>query len=421
MIELPLHPLEMIFWFAAALVGYTYLGYPLCVYSLASIRRRSEPKEPAYRGGVSVVLAVYNEELVIERRLTELTSMLTRSGRQGEIIVVSDGSTDATVQLARATQNDLVRVLELPQNVGKATALNEGVAAARHDIVVFADVRQTWALDALARLLERFADPAVGAVSGELVIESSPGVMAGVGLYWRYEKWLRKQESRVHSTVGVTGAISAVRRALYRPIPPRTLLDDVYWPLAVVLQGYRVVFEKNAIAYDRLPEKPADEFRRKVRTLSGNFQLVSRLPALLVPWRNPVWLQLVSHKLLRLAAPWALLLMLIVSPFLEGPFYWLLFVFQLSGYGLAVAGIWTRSQSYTRVSAAAASFLVLNAAAWLAFWVWVTGKAARSWHKARYHAGPAPLRAGSASDGQAVTPSLTLPARQATHPAAERV
>jgi cellulose synthase/poly-beta-1,6-N-acetylglucosamine synthase-like glycosyltransferase len=145
-----------------------------------------------------------------------------------------------------------VRVVKLPENVGKAAALSAGVAEARNDVVVVADARQTWAPDALARLLENFDDPEVGAVSGELHVESSPGVMAGVGLYWRFEKWMRRREGLVHSTVGVTGAIAAVRRGLFRPIPAGTILDDVYWPLVVAMQGYRVVFDGRARAFDRL-------------------------------------------------------------------------------------------------------------------------------------------------------------------------
>ena len=193
---------------------------------------------------------------------------------------------------------------------------------------------------ALARLVENFADPAIGAVSGDLVLESAPGVLAGVGLYWRFEKWLRKQESRLGSQVGVTGAISAVRRPLFQPIPPGTLLDDVYWPMRVVLQGYRVVHDERAKAFDRLPEMPRDEFRRKVRTLAGNFQLLTLLPvAALFPWSNRVWWQWLSHKLMRLAVPWALLGMLISCVFLTEDIYQIFLWLQLAGYGVGLLGL----------------------------------------------------------------------------------
>src|SRR5262249_24591108 len=152
------------------------------------------------------------------------------------------------------------------------------------------------------------ADSAVGAVSGELVVESAPGVMAGVGVYWHFEKWLRRAESGFDSMVSVTGCIAAARRELFRPIPAGTILDEVYWPLNVAMAGYRVVHESRARAYDRLPERARDEFARKVRTLAGNFQLMAVMPKSLAPWRNRLWWQFVSHRVLRLAVPWALLL-----------------------------------------------------------------------------------------------------------------
>jgi len=279
----------------------------------------------------------------------------------------------------------IARVIELPTNMGKAAALSAGCAEASNDVLVFADARQTWAPEALGHLLENFDDPSVGGAGGDLVVEEAPGVMAGVGLYWRYEKWLRRTESRLHSSVGLTGAICSVRRELFRPIPPGTILDDVYWPLRVVMQGHRVVHDDRARAYDRLPDRARDEFRRKVRTLSGNFQLIARLPSVLLPWRNPIWWQFASHKPARLLVPWALLGALGLAAALGGPLYRSLFLVQVACYlvGLAGAiGLGTRS----RVVSAASSFLVLNAAAWMAFWVWLTGRSARSWGKVAYRA-----------------------------------
>jgi poly-beta-1,6-N-acetyl-D-glucosamine synthase len=381
--------LQTSFWVALAFIVYTYALYPLLVAAAARLRRRAVRRDAPFTGSVSVILAVHNEEANIERRLGEFTDLVAASGREGEIVVVSDGSTDGTAVLAKAWTKGDVQVFDLPDNVGKAAALTQGCAAARHDILVFADARQTWAPDALETLLANFADPAVGAVSGDLMLEGSQGVLAGVGLYWRFEKWLRKNESRLHSVVGLTGAISAVRRPLFRPIPKRTLLDDVYWPMQVVLQGYRAVHEDRAKAFDRLPQQPRDEFCRKVRTLSGNLQLVSRLPAVLVPGRNPIWWQFVSHKLCRLLVPWAMLVLLVTNALLPEVGWRIFLELQLGGYALGLTGLWQGARSRSRLVAAAGSFLVLNAAAWLAFWVWVSGKAARSWHKTRYESVPA--------------------------------
>jgi cellulose synthase/poly-beta-1,6-N-acetylglucosamine synthase-like glycosyltransferase len=377
-------PLEIVFWLCVVCVLYPYAGYPL-VLALAAWLRRLTPRRLVDRpGSVSIVLAAHNEEKNIERRLDELTGLIAHAGVSGEVIVVSDGSTDATVALARPFSKQAVRVIDLPERVGKAAALSHGCAQATGEVFVFADVRQTWDAQALERLLDNFTDPSVGAASGDLLLHDSSGVLSGVALYWRYEKMLRRLESQVGSVVGSTGAISAVRRRLFYPIPPGTLLDDVYWPLQVAMQGYRVVHDSRAIAYDRLPERARDELRRKVRTLAGNFQLLARLPAALLPWRNPLWGQFVSHKLLRLAVPWALMGMLLCSLLLPGAAYRLCLYWQLTGYGLALVGLCPAISCRSRLASAAASFLVLNSAAWLAFWVWLTGKAGQSWHKVVY-------------------------------------
>jgi cellulose synthase/poly-beta-1,6-N-acetylglucosamine synthase-like glycosyltransferase len=380
---------EITFWACAACVLYTYAGYPLLLMAAAWLRRRPAAALGRLPRSVSFVVAARDEETRIEARLDELTKLIAAAGVQGEVIVVSDGSTDRTVELARSRAKDGVRVFDVPASSGKAAALTVGCEEAIHEIIVFADTRQTWAPDALQLLLENFADPAIGAVSGNLIVETAPGVLAGVGLYWRYEKWIRRQESRVHSQVGVTGAISAVRRELFQGIPRGVILDDVYWPLRVAMQGFRVVHDSRAHAYDHLPERTTDEFRRKVRTLSGNFQLVSRLPSAVLPWRNPIWLQFISHKLMRLVVPWALLALLALSALLPGAVYRIALCVQLAAYIMGLAGIWNVAGERARLASAAGGFIVLNAAAWLGFWFWLSGKTAKSWRKIVYQAKPA--------------------------------
>ena len=373
---------EIGFWICVVLVLYPYALYPLWLALLRRVCPRPVHRASGVRLSVSFVVAAYNEEENIETRLRELLELLDRSGLTGEILVVSDGSTDDTARIVRQVGGANIHLLELSERVGKAAALSYAAAHAHHDILVFADVRQRWAPDALQRLLENFADPSVGAVSGDLVVETAPGTLAGVGLYWQYEKWLRRQESAIGSQVGVTGAIAACRRSCFRAIPDGTLLDDVYWPLQVAMQGYRVIHDSRAIAYDRLPPRPKDEFRRKVRTLAGNFQLAARLPSALLPWRNPVWFAFVSHKLARLIVPWALIGLLLCSWQSEGWFYQFALILQLLGYTLGVISL--LGWSSHRLVSAAGSFVLLNAAAWVAFWVYFSGRASSSWKKVPY-------------------------------------
>ena len=374
------------FWLGAATVVYVYLLYPVLVWALGGVRpeRRREAGAQPTTAAFSVVLAVHDEAARISGRLDELLTLTGNTRRKAEVVVVADGCTDATAALARAHPSPLVRVIELSENEGKASALSRGSEVATGDILVFADARQRWAAGSLQRLLDNFNRPEVGAVTGELILDAPDGVLEGVGLYWRYEKWLRRNEGRLHSTVGVSGAISAVRRELFRPIPQGVLLDDLYWPLQVVMQGRRVVYDEGAIAYDRLPERARDEFLRKVRTLSGNFQLAAVLPQALLPWRNPIWAQFISHKLLRLAVPWALLAVLLASASLEGPLYHIAFAVQVLFYGLALLVLGGVRGPRWRVATAAAGFVVLNAAAWLAFWIWICGRTEGAWRKVAY-------------------------------------
>jgi cellulose synthase/poly-beta-1,6-N-acetylglucosamine synthase-like glycosyltransferase len=379
---------EIAFWISFSVVAYTYFGYPALLALL--VRPKSHPsfRTVQSRVSVSVVIAAHNEAKTISSRVSGMIRQMSEAETAGEVIVVSDGSTDETAKCVRELGGP-VRLIELPTNQGKASALNVGCSASQSEILVFADARQTWESGALRQLIKPFCDPSIGAVSGDLVLEDQPGVAAGIGLYWRYEKWIRRTESRLDSCVGVTGAISAVRRALYSPIPPGTLLDDLYWPLRVVMQGYRVIHSGKARAFDRLPDTPAGEFRRKVRTLAGNFQLLARLPGALFPWRNRLLWQFYSHKLLRLIVPWALLAMLVSTTQLDGAMYQSLFVAQLTAYSIALLGLVRAVAVRSRLASALASFLVLNAAAWLAFWVWTTGGSQRAWRKTAYASGPA--------------------------------
>ena len=186
---------------------------------------------------------------------------------------------------------------------GKAATLNAAVAAASGDVLVFTDTAQRFAPDTVALLVRALDDRTFGAVSGALHT-GGEGRSGLADLYWRFEKWIRLQEARVHSTVGVTGAVYAMRRDCWRPLPAGVILDDVYGPMDLVLRGHRVGFLPDAVAYDDRRFAPAQEFRRKARTLTGVVQLCAWLPGVLVPGRNPVFLQFLFHKLLRLLTPY---------------------------------------------------------------------------------------------------------------------
>jgi cellulose synthase/poly-beta-1,6-N-acetylglucosamine synthase-like glycosyltransferase len=311
-----------------------------------------------------VIVAARNEAGRLRERVSNLLSQ-QYSGAL-EIIVVSDGSQD-TPAAALGPFRDQVRLIELPAG-GKPAALNAGVEAASGDVLVFADARQQFAPGAIGELVANFADPAVGGATGELILDcevdraasAASTVGDGVGLYWKYEKWMRRSESRIWSTLGATGAIYALRRSLWRPLPVATLLDDVLAPMRAVLDGQRVVFEERAVAFDRASKDAATEARRKTRTLAGNYQILGLEPRLLVPFMNPVWWQYMSHKVGRLIVPWVLIALLFSSVPLAavGYVYMAALVLQLLFYGLAAAGGWLRMRE--KPARVALTFVMMN-------------------------------------------------------------
>jgi cellulose synthase/poly-beta-1,6-N-acetylglucosamine synthase-like glycosyltransferase len=365
--------MRAIFWGAAGVVFYAYLGYAvwLWIWSLLS------PK-PVLRGtnepSVSIVMVVRNEEGTLPRKLKNLAALDYPTDRV-ELVVVSDGSSDKTAEiLSGAAKDRSFHILISPEPKGKACRLNEALEVARGEIAVFVDARQEIEPDALRRLLENFADPSVGCVSGELMLGDAASGEAEkrMGIYWRIEKKVRALESASGSVVGVTGALYAARRSLLVPIPPETILDDVLLPLQIARQGARVVFEGRARAWDD-PDLGAErEFRRKVRTLTGNYQLLQIAPWVLSSG-NPLLFRFISHKLLRLAVPFALAALLVASAAIPKPFYRAAFASQLVFYALSLFALSTqRFGPLTRVANAALTLIVLNTAAVVAFANFVT-------------------------------------------------
>lgn len=296
---------EVCFGLSAAFVLYTLAGYPLLLAVLARCRANPFLRAPI-RPTVSILLPVYNGDAWLKAKLESILA-LDYPPELLQILVISDGSTDRTDEIARGFAARGVRLIRIP-HAGKAAALNAALEHASGEILFFTDVRQALDPAALSRLVECFADPKVGAASGELVIlEGRTRQESDTGLYWRYEKWIRKRQSAVDSVLGATGCIYAMRRQLARPLPPGTINDDMYLPLNAFLRGYRVVLDESARAYD-IPASLRTEFRRKVRTLAGVYQIVRLLPALLGP-SNRMWFHFLSHKLARQLLPWALLAM----------------------------------------------------------------------------------------------------------------
>ena len=364
---------EVVAAIALALLAYTYFGYPVLVALLSRLwplRVRDGAWEPM----VTVCIPAHNAAGYAGPKIESLLAQDWPRERL-EVLIYSDGSTDGTDEVIEryAARDPRVRLLRGGPRAGKPTALNRMRSEAGGEVLVLTDVRQPLERGAIRALVRRMSDPAVGCVSGNLRLRGQ----AGAGVYWRYENWIRASEAAFRGMVGATGPLYALRRVdLPAELPSDTILDDVWIPMRLRLQGRRLLFCEEAVAWD---EAFADEreFGRKVRTLAGSYQLFARMPRLLLPLANPSWFETMSHKVARLLCPWALAAMAIASlvgaatgsrPLLA------LLAGQVLFYGLAAAG-----GRAGRAGALARTFVVLNGAAAVGLARWLSGSQRVTW------------------------------------------
>lgn len=299
--------------------------YPLAVWALGRTRRRSRSDREDSRVPVTAVLATRADAGMVSARVNDLLAADYPSDLLDVVVAYDARTTEAWVDAA-AFAPARVSVVRGDGPGGKAAALNAGLRAATGDIVVFADAGQRFAPDAIGLLVDEVRREGVGAASGRLELPTGAGAPSPlIRAYWRMETMIRRSEAAIHSSVGVTGAIYAMRRALWTPLPAGLILDDVYVPMRLVLDGHRVGYVDAARAAETRPATEKNEYHRKVRTLTGNWQLCAWLPRVLVPVANPIWAQFMLHKLLRLFTPyWAIacaLWAMVAVGRLVGPLY----------------------------------------------------------------------------------------------------
>lgn len=378
----------MIGWAALAigLLAFTYVGYPIVIGVLARIfpaaRSPSPPDDVTTTPLVSVCLPVFNGARFLPEKIASLLAQDYPPDRI-EILVYCDGCTDDSEAVARRIAESpeaagRVRVLVERERSGKPAALNLLSGEARGDLLLLNDVRQPFSPNAMRALASTLEDERVGCAAGNLVLRGE----AGSGAYWRYENWIRRQESRFRGVVGMSGAIAMMRKADFMELPRDLILDDVYIPMRLALRGRRVKLVTEAEAYDTAFEDDK-EFRRKVRTLAGNYQLFGLVPALLSPFKNPIWFETLSHKVLRLLAPWLMVLLALVSiggslrgdsTMVESLVMRVLLAGQVAFYGAALIG-----RRSGRIGGLARTFVVLNTAAVVGLYRYVTGRQQVTW------------------------------------------
>jgi cellulose synthase/poly-beta-1,6-N-acetylglucosamine synthase-like glycosyltransferase len=292
-----------VFALACAVMFYALFGYPLLLDWIARRTQNPVHKDDKLRT-VSFVIAVYNGEKFLERKLKSIFA-LNYPRELMEVLVVSDGSSDRTDEIARSFAGEGVKFLRVARG-GKAAALNAAVPLVSGEILVLNDVRQTLDPNCLRNVIACFGDLKVGAVSPEtIIVQGETLEETTTSLYWRYESWIRQRLTRIDSTFGYSGAFAAIRRSLWTPLPPGTLLDDVYEPLVAFFKGYRILMEPTATMYD-FPTVLHSEFRRKVRLQAGLYQMLKIMPELLSS-RNRMRYHFVSAKYGRIVIPYCLI------------------------------------------------------------------------------------------------------------------
>jgi cellulose synthase/poly-beta-1,6-N-acetylglucosamine synthase-like glycosyltransferase len=379
---------------ALTLLAYTYVGYPIAIGLLARLMphrtagaaRAPTASPPATTGPktdpktspkISALLPVFDGAAHLDAKLDSLLAQDYPPDLL-EVLVYCDGCTDDTPERARARAAEpaaagRIQVFSSTARRGKPVALNALRAQATGDLLLLNDVRQPLSRGAARALARALEDPEVGCATGNLVLAGG----APSGVYWKYENWIRRQESHFRGVVGMSGSIAMMRRAELDPLPTDLILDDVWIPARLGLAGKRVAFVAEAEAYDAAFEDE-HEFRRKVRTLAGNYQLFALVPTLLAPFANPFWFELVSHKVMRLLAPWLMLGLAITSTAAavagRRPLMLVLVAAQVAFYGTAVAG-----RRAGRLAGVARTFVVLNLAAVVGLGKFLSGRQRVTW------------------------------------------
>ena len=378
--------IKALFWISIASIGYSYFVYPLLLKLAARLFGQQTTETPDIPRDelpfVSMVIAAYREEAVILERLNNIALLDYPSDRL-EVIIGVDGNEDMTGDVIRNFADPRVRLQQFPKRRGKASVLNDCVPEARGEIIVFSDANTNMSPDAILQLVKHFADPKVGGVCGQLVLTDPETGKNVDGVYWRYENFLKRTEAKIGGLLGVNGAIYALRRELYEPIPSHTIVDDFLIGMRVHLKGLRLVYEPNAQAFEETAPSIQGEYHRRTRIGAGNFQSLQWLWPLLNPMRGAVSFSFFSHKLMRWLCPVFMLVALCCNIALvrESPFEFLLAI-QVAFYMCALIG-WQlhAGQGWRKVVRISTMFVAMNVALFVGFFRWIATDLKGTWKR----------------------------------------
>ena len=375
---------ENIFWFASFIVIYSYVIYPMILITAdqlfpSKLFLRSEDQP-----NVSIVIAAYNEEKVIERRIQNCLA-LDYPRDKLEVIIASDGSSDKTDEIVEQFKDQGVKLLGHENRRGKVNVLNEVVPQAKNDIVIFSDANTMFARDSVKKIVQYFADSRIGCVCGCLQFVNADGSKTGEleGIYWRYETMLKKLEGKRGALLGANGAIFAIRKNLFHECPADTIIEDFVLPMKILESGFKVVYDVEAMALEEAAHKIIHEKERRIRIGAGDFQALSRLWRMLDPRRGFPALAFLSHKVLRWFAPFFLVFAFASNIFLVSqPLYLFIFFLQCLFYSFAFVGqVLSWSGVNTRIFGIAYYFVSMNLALFLGLIRFLTNTQKVAWRR----------------------------------------
>jgi len=380
---------KIVFWSTLGLIVYAYVGYPVLTLLLSLVWHRAVRRDAAHEPSVTLLIAAYNEEHDIARKLDNARS-LDYPAAKFEILVASDGSTDATDTIVTeyGKNHPQVRLVRVEGRVGKTETQNQAVRAATGEIVVFSDATTKYRKDAIRNLVRNYADPSVGAVSGKYLYETVAGSAMGVAtiLFWNYENLIKSRQTGIRTITGCCGCIYSVRKACFVELPA-VIISDLVEPLKIIEHGHRVVFEPEAIAYETTTEQVQDEFRMRVRVITRGMNGLRYMRRLFNPFKYPfVAFQLLSHKVLRWLVPVLMVVLFIANLILarSGAIYTVAFVGQLVFYGSALLGLILEKMGIRmRILATPLYFCVVNLASLVGLFNLLRGERKAVWEPMR--------------------------------------
>ncbi|AYL95860.1 glycosyltransferase family 2 protein [Mucilaginibacter celer] len=313
--------MKIILFISLFIVFYTFAGYGIFLYIIIKIKRAVKGRKPAVDENAdllptcTLIVAAYNEEYYMEQKIQNTLALNYPEGKL-KLLFVTDGSSDKTPEvIARYPQ---IQLLHKPERAGKIAAVHRAMEYVDTDAVVFTDANTFLNKDALIKICRHYSDATVGAVAGEKRVhidENADASAAGEGFYWKYESALKKWDSELYSVVGAAGELFSVRRSLYQPVEPDTVLDDFMISMLIAAKGYRIIYEPDAYATETASENVSEELKRKVRIAAGGIQSILRLKKLFNPFSYPILsFQYISHRVLRwTVTPFLLILSLILT------------------------------------------------------------------------------------------------------------